>query len=253
MLKQIIVIAQDAGEIILKHYVNPEELSKKEGGSSLTAADLAANEHIVSNLKKMDPQIPIISEESELPPYEKRKNWERFWLVDPLDGTAEYLEKNGEFTVNIALIEKGEPTLGVIYVPVHSLLYYAEKNKGSWKKEKDLEAKQIYSHDPDPKGEIVAVASRRHGSNEVDKFLKSYRVREMISAGSSLKFCMVAEGKADLYPRLGPTMEWDVAAGDCIYRNSAPQGHRTTSLKYNKPDLRNCHFVIGLTNDTIFG
>ena len=252
MLTQIISIAKAAGTIILSYYDNPTELSKKEGGSSLTEADLKANEFIVNKLSEHYREIPTISEEAEMIPYEKRKNWERFWLVDPLDGTAEFLERNGEFTVNIALIENGEPIIGVIYAPAKSLLYYAEKNKGAWKQENDQAPIRIFSREPNPTGKLTVVASRRHGSAELETFLENYDVQGTVSAGSSIKFCMMAEGKADLYPRLGPTMEWDVAAGDCIYRNSAPQGFRSTTLKYNKPDLRNTHFVIGLTTDTIF-
>ena len=197
MLTQIISIAKAAGTIILSYYDNPTELSKKEGGSSLTEADLKANEFIVNKLSEHYREIPTISEEAEMIPYEKRKNWERFWLVDPLDGTAEFLERNGEFTVNIALIENGEPIIGVIYAPAKSLLYYAEKNKGAWKQENDQAPIRIFSREPNPTGKLTVVASRRHGSAELETFLENYDVQGTVSAGSSIKFCMMAEGKAD--------------------------------------------------------
>lgn len=245
-LNQVSHIAVEAGKLILKHFRRePAVLSHKEDKSPLTAADLESHHYIVDHLKALDPTIPIISEESQLPDYELRKKWTRFWLVDPLDGTKEFLNGSDEFTVNIALIENQEPTLGVVYIPGKSLLYYAAKGEGSWKQEGKKPPSRIFSSLPNLSQGLLVVESKSHPSKELENFLKDLPVKERINAGSSLKFCLVAEGLADIYPRMNPTMEWDVAAGDCIYRNSAQLGNRTTSLSYNKPSLKNDSFVIG--------
>ncbi len=247
-LDEVIAIAVPAGKLTLKHRAHPDVEEKGDHGadtSPVTDADLASNRYITEHLKDVDPQIPIISEEADLPDYETRKQWQRFWLVDPLDGTKEFVNGSDEFTVNIALIENGEPVLGVIYIPAQGLLYYAEKGKGSWKRDGEKPPVQIFSSVPDLNKGLTVVESKSHPSAELENYLKDLPVKERITAGSSLKFCSVAEGLADIYPRLGPTMEWDVAAGDCIYRNSGRHGQRTSSLTYNKPTLKNDSFVIG--------
>lgn len=247
-LKEVTAIAVEAGKRILQHRLHPNVEEKGDHGddtSPVTDADLASNQHIVKHLKVLDPNVPIVSEELNLADYDARKQWRRFWLVDPLDGTKEFIKGSDEFTVNIALIENREPTLGVIYVPAKDLLYYAEKGCGSWKQEGRNAPVQIFSSVPDLSRGLIVVESRSHPSAALENYLKDLPVNERIFAGSSLKFCLVAEGVADIYPRLGPTMEWDVAAGDCIYRNSARMGQRTSSLTYNKPDLKNESFVIG--------
>ena len=238
-------IARKAGEAILEHYAAGVESVAKSDGSPLTLADSAAERVIVTDLGEWDPTVPIISEETESAPYEERRSWQRFWLVDPLDGTKEFLSHNGEFTVNIALIENGEPVLGVVYAPALDLMYAGGKGLGSWKSEAQGEAVRIYHLPPDSDRPLVVIESRSHGSSELEAYLQTIRVGERVRAGSSLKFCVLAEGGADIYPRLGPTMEWDVAAGDCIYRNSAPEGQYPSTLTYNKPDLRNGPFVLG--------
>jgi 3'(2'), 5'-bisphosphate nucleotidase len=248
-MNRVVEIAEAAGQIVLQYYGRENSTSLKGDRTPLTQADLHANQFIVSQLTKLDQLIPIVSEEAEIPSYEKRESWDRFWLVDPLDGTAEFIDRLDEFTVNIALIEGGKPILGVIYAPARSLLYFAETGAGAWKKVgPGGEPQRIFSKEPRDSGRFVIVESRRHGKSELDDYLnrKKIEVEKRISAGSSLKFCLVAEGAADLYPRMGPTMEWDVAAGDCIYRNSGGDRVRETSLTYNKPDLRNGPFVIGL-------
>ncbi len=245
-LDRINAIAVESGKLILKHFRNePVLIHYKADTSPLTAADMESHESIFSQLKTLDPTIPIISEESPVPDYHLRSQWTQFWLIDPLDGTKEFLKGNDEFTVNIALIENGEPILGTVYIPGKNLLYYASKENGSWKQAGKAIPTRIQSSLPDLSQGLIVVESKSHPSKELEHFLKDFPVKERISAGSSLKFCLVAEGLADIYPRMNPTMEWDVAAGDCIYRNSIPVGQRKTSLTYNKPSLKNESFVIG--------
>ena len=166
--------------------------------------------------------------------------------MDPLDGTKEFIKRRAEFTVNVALIEEGEPVLGVVLAPALELLYWAVKGGGAWREERSGPPQRIYSTAPAPGTPLTVVESLSHPSAELEEYLKTIPVGRRVKAGSSLKFCWVAEGKADLYPRLGPTMEWDVAAGDCVFRQSGRDGERPSPLTYNKPDLRNPSFVIGL-------
>ncbi len=248
-LEQVTAIAVEAGKLTLKYRQNPEVTEKGDHGddtSPVTEADLAANSYITNHLAALDPDIPIISEETKSADYETRQHWQRFWLVDPLDGTKEFIKGSDEFTVNIALVENQEPILGAIYVPAMQLLYYAAKGHGSWRVKDNGTPVQIFSSVPDLSNGLTIVESRSHPSAALENYLKDFPIRKRISAGSSLKFCVVAEGIADIYPRLNPTMEWDVAAGDCIYRNSTHSGQRTSSLTYNKPTLKNDSFVIGL-------
>ncbi|MEY8015074.1 3'(2'),5'-bisphosphate nucleotidase CysQ [Mycobacterium servetii] len=247
-LEQVSAIAVEAGKLTLKYRRDPRVVEKGDHGddtSPVTDADLAANHYITDHLAALDPRTPIISEESKSADYATRKDWRRFWLVDPLDGTKEFLKGSDEFTVNIALIDNLEPVLGVIYVPAQELLYYAEKDAGSWRRRGDGHPVRIFSSVPDLSKGLTVVESKSHPSPELEEYLKDLPVKERVSAGSSLKFCLVAEGLADIYPRMNPTMEWDVAAGDCIYRNSARLGQRTSSLTYNKPTLKNGSFVMG--------
>jgi 3'(2'), 5'-bisphosphate nucleotidase len=248
LLQRVEVIARRAGDEIMRHYSGEASATLKTDGSPLTLADDAADRLIVAELKYLDPVTPIISEESAQIPYAMRRNWNRFWLVDPLDGTKEFLSRNGEFTVNIALIEDGEPVLGVVYAPALDLMYVAAKERGAWRIESSGPRTRIYSEIPSDDKPLVIVESRSHGSRELEEYLGTINVGGRVAMGSSLKFCIVAEGGADIYPRLGPTMEWDVAAGDCVYRNSARKGQRWSPLTYNKPDLRNESFVIGLSS-----
>lgn len=248
MISEVIDIAQQAGEKILEYYQDDIEVSRKDDESPLTKADMAAHHIIVGALEKLDPDTPIISEESGVPEYEDRKDWTRFWIVDPLDGTKEFIKKNGEFTVNIALIDGGKPILGVVYVPDKQTTYYATREGGAFKQVGGEEPKQIFSEDSAQDDALVAVQSRSHGSDQLVEQLREegLTVSRTIPAGSSLKFCLVAEGAADIYPRMGPTMEWDVAAGDCVYRYSAREGEHGSPLTYNKPQLKNGSFMVGL-------
>ena len=246
-LARLGAIAQKAGFAILAHYAPDVTSTAKADGSPLTLADSAAHEVIVDELRLWNPAVPIISEEAQIAPYDERRHWNEFWLVDPLDGTKEFLSHNGEFTVNIALIRDGEPALGVVYAPALDVMYTAGKGLGAWKTGKSGTPIRIFHEAPDLNDPLVVIESRSHGSAALEAYLKTISVEKRVQLGSSLKFCLVAEGGADIYPRLGPTMEWDVAAGDCIFRNSAREGQHASPLTYNKPDLRNASFVLGAT------
>jgi 3'(2'), 5'-bisphosphate nucleotidase len=241
-------LAREAGHATMRYYDGgvPPDVREKDDRSPVTLADEVAHRILLEGLRQLDPGTPIISEEAESASYETRRTWQRFWLVDPLDGTKEFIKKRAEFTVNVALIEDGEPVLGVVVAPALDLLYWAVKGAGSWREEKDGPAERIYSTVPEPGRPLTVVESLSHPSPELEQYLQTIPVAHRVKAGSSLKFCWVAEGRADIYPRLGPTMEWDVAAGDCIYRQSGREGERKSPLTYNKPDLRNSSFVIGL-------
>ncbi|MFV1959327.1 MAG: 3'(2'),5'-bisphosphate nucleotidase CysQ, partial [Planctomycetota bacterium] len=242
--------AHAAGAIVLGHYergaASGIEVTAKEDGSPLTRADRESNALIVERLWALTPKVPVIAEESGIPPYEVRRDWPTFWLVDPLDGTKEFLKRNGEFTVNIALIEAGEPVLGVLLAPALGRLYAARKGEGAWRHEAKAPAQRIHSRVPEADQPLVLVTSRSHQGAGIERMLPGRRIGEERHVGSALKFGLLAEGEADVYAREGPTMEWDVAAGDCIFRNSARQGQRTSPLRYNKPTLENEGFVIGL-------
>lgn len=256
-LKIALEAAIDAGREILKIYHTDFEVDYKEDESPLTIADKMSNQVIMSYLSKLD--IPIISEENKQLAYEVRKDWQQCWMVDPLDGTKEFIKRNGEFTVNIALIEKGVPVLGVIYVPVKKELFFGS-DEGAFKmsnieaKEDLAQAEKQKLEVKNPTSEVLVVASRSHLTPETEDFIERVKNTdgvlevETISAGSSLKICMVAEGKADVYPRYAPTMEWDVAAGHGICRAAGVkilQAGKQEELKYNKENLLNPWFVVG--------
>ena len=244
-------VALRAGEVVLRHYrARDTWVREKTDGSPVTGVDLAAEASIRDGLLRLDDTIPYLSEEHELPTYEVRRAWSRYWHVDPLDGTKEFIKRTDEFTVNIALIEDGEPVLGVVVAPASGLLYYARTGEGTWKREGAGEPQRLQATLCDPSDPLRIVESRSHPSPALEAFLKQLTVAERVRSGSSLKFCLVADGRADVYPRLGPTMEWDVAAGDCVYRNSGhPEPHPGT-LRYNKPSLKNGNFVVGLKPGT---
>jgi 3'(2'), 5'-bisphosphate nucleotidase len=188
----------------------------------------------------------VVSEEGWIPTPAEQGSLERFWLVDPLDGTKEFVSRNGEFTVNIALIENAEPVLGVVCAPAVHLLYSAAIGQGAWKDDGRGAPVRLASAPRAPGEALTVVESRSHPSPELEDWLRGVRVRRRVAAGSSLKLCWVADGTADAYPRFGPTMEWDVAAGDCVFRWSGRHGPRQSPLRYNKPGLRNGPFILGL-------
>ena len=242
MLDDIREIAICAGEEILRFYGRPHAVDYKADDSPLTLADRAAHELICGRLAQAYPDIPVISEESEVPEYEERKNWERFWLVDPLDGTKEFIKQTGEFTVNIALIVAGKPRLGVVYVPVSGLTYLAEESVGAFRQEREGERVAIRTRPVSEAKRLTVVASRDHAGPAVKELFARFPDAETRSMGSSLKFCLVAEGAADIYLRDVPTMEWDTAAAQCVVECAGgivrPLGGRE-SLRYNKEDIRN--------------
>jgi 3'(2'), 5'-bisphosphate nucleotidase len=244
----VVQLAREAGRATMAYY-NCEaatEVREKSDRSPVTLADEVAHDILVAGLGRLDPATPVVSEEASLTPFETRRGWRRFWLVDPLDGTKEFIKRRAEFTVNVALIEQGEPVFGVVLAPALDLLYWAVKGEGAWREELGAPAQRIYSSAPEPGTSLTVVESLSHPSAELEEYLQTIPVARRVKAGSSLKFCWVADGRADIYPRLGPTMEWDVAAGDCIYRQSGRAGERPSPLTYNKPDLRNQSFIIGV-------
>ncbi len=246
--EELLKIVKQAGNEILEYYDEEIEVEIKQDQSPLTKADLAAHHVIVKALEELTPNIPIISEESGVPDFQVRSLWKQFWLVDPLDGTKEFIKKNGEFTVNIALIENEVPAFGVVYIPAKNITYYGQKGQDSFKIDSSGNKIQIFSGQPDIQNPLKVVTSRSHKSAQLEEKLSRYgiTIKEQIPAGSSLKFCLVAEGAADLYPRMGPTMEWDTAAGDAVYRYSGRNGPNQSPLRYNKPDLKNGAFIIGV-------
>jgi len=247
-IQDIITIAKEAGNAIMQVYNQDFEVEYKQDSSPLTLADKEANNIIEYGLNKLSVNFPILSEEGKEIPYEDRKHWEYFWLVDPLDGTKEFVKKNGEFTVNIALIYKDVPVLGVVYAPALDVCYWAKQDEGAFKDEKKLPFKAA-----DQRNTYKIVASRSHMSDETQAFIDAIdadKEKELISIGSSLKICLVAEGEADIYPRLGPTMEWDTGAAHAVVNESGKSLEKYMNGKYskheyNKEDLLNQWFIVG--------
>ncbi len=220
LLEQIITLAQRAGEAILDVYDGDQfNVQTKSDESPVTAADLAAHGVLVSGLRNLLPDVPVLSEEGVIPPFHERARWQRYWIVDPLDGTKEFIQRNGEFTVNIALIENHIPVLGVVYVPVTGVVYAGLAGAGAFK-DVDGVRRSIRVRPLPPPGEVTVVASRRHGADTVEALLARLADQlgsmRAVSMGSSLKLCLVAEGVADFYPRLALTCEWDTAAAQAV-------------------------------------
>ncbi len=246
MIPELIGISKEAGKAILKVY-NSDDFGTeiKSDNSPLTKADKASNAIIEKRLKEHFPDIPILSEEGKEIPFEERKNWYMFWLVDPLDGTKEFIKRNGEFTVNIALIKNRKPVAGVIYVPVTNEFYFGDVENGSYKIDSNGKKKKIEVRGKSADDELIVVQSRSHAGEEENNFYSNYKVKERISRGSSLKICMVAEGKADIYFRGGPTWEWDTAAGHAILLSAGGYfvNKDRTELVYNKEVIKNFGFI----------
>jgi 3'(2'), 5'-bisphosphate nucleotidase len=257
-LKIAINAALEAGEVIMKVYDAVIEVEYKDDKSPLTQADKAANDVINHHLKLTD--IPIISEENKQIDYAIRKQWDWCWIVDPVDGTKEFIKRNGEFTVNIALIKEGKPALGVIYVPASKTLYASDNEKQeAFKVELEAHQTSIQTIEankrilvPKSSTDIVeVVGSRSHMNQETLDYIKSIKAEgkhiEIVSKGSSLKFCLIAEGKADIYPRFAPTMEWDTAAGQSICEAVGVKvisNETNDTLLYNKENLLNPWFIV---------
>ncbi len=244
-LEDIVAIAKEAGDAIMEIYKKDFAVEYKEDDSPLTEADTKANEIICNALEKLYPNMPIMSEENKQTEYEVRKNWEYYWCIDPIDGTKEFIKKNDEFTVNIALVHKHTPVLGVVYAPAIDEMYKAKKGEGAFKNGEKLPLKT----NPHPEEKLHVVASKSHLSQETQEFIDSLETKEIeqVSKGSSLKLCMVATGEADIYPRLAPTMEWDTAAADAIVREAGKMTYSYETnqpMNYNKENLLNPWFVV---------
>lgn len=261
MLHTVIAAAIRAGQAIMEIYTHPDtdwQVERKADNSPLTLADRRSHAVIAEALKQTP--YPLLSEEGEHLPYDERRAWQTLWVVDPLDGTKEFLKRNDEFTVNIALVTDGTPVMGVIYVPATHRLYWGEVGKGAFTAQVDAAtgqpgpAQPLPLADADKARPFRVVASRSHLSDETRTFIDRLKAQhgevDTVSAGSSLKLCLVAEGKADVYPRLAPTMEWDTAAGHAI---AVAAGCRVDDaetgepLHYNKEDLHNPFFVVSRT------
>lgn len=249
-LDEIVAIALEAGRAIMEVYDGEIAVSRKEDDSPLTQADLAAHRVIDAGLSRFTPDVPILSEESVAVPYSQRHGWQKYWLVDPLDGTREFIKRNGEFTVNIALIEDHAPVMGVVYAPALDLLFFAAKGQGAYR--------QLGSKPPQPisaRGfdatQVTVAGSRSHAGERLLRFLSKMGPHMLISMGSSLKICLVAEGRADVYPRLGPTSEWDTAAAQCVLEEAGGRlvGTDNKPFRYNTKDslLNPDFFAIGAT------
>ena len=297
-IEEIVAIAKEAGDAIMKIYEKDFQIEYKDDKSPLTEADLKSNEIIITRLQALNStlniqhstfkDIPIMSEEGKEIPYEERKDWEYYWCIDPIDGTKEFIKKNGEFTVNIALIHKDTPVLGVVYAPALNEMYYAKKGNGAFKtilndtpqghffqgecwmmngKINLVNAKKLpLTTNDDPENKLTIVASKSHLTGETQEFIDNltFNIQHstFISRGSSLKLVMVAEGTADIYPRLAPTMEWDTAAADAIvreagkmtyqYQQTSTNDHQLSTidqknyrpLQYNKENLLNPWFIV---------
>lgn len=245
LLDHAIVIAREAGKHIMEVYETNFSVHRKEDQSPLTKADLIAHQTIIDGLSKLCPGVPVLSEESPPIPFAKRSLWTRYWLVDPLDGTREFVKRNDEFTVNLALIEQHRPVIGVVVAPVTGACYFAAKDIGAYKQEPGREARRIRARAL-PDGPITVAGSRSHGNSATRAFIERLGDTEVIGIGSSLKSCLIAEGRADIYPRFGPTSEWDTAAAQCVVEEA---GGRVTDtslrpLMYNtRESLTNPAFL----------
>jgi len=251
LIEPIVALAREAGDAILEVYATDFDVQSKDDESPLTQADLASHRCIVAGLEARTPELPIISEESGLAGFDERSNWSRYWLIDPLDGTREFVNRNGEFTVNIALIEDGKPVLGVVHVPVQGKTYVGCEGHGAEIRVGDQAAEEIRvaSASTNP---VRVVGSRSHRGASLDAFIDNLGECDLVPMGSSLKFCVVAEGGADVYPRLGLTSEWDTAAAQAVVEQAG--GSVVTldgkSMMYNQKEaMLNPYFmVIGPTD-----
>jgi 3'(2'), 5'-bisphosphate nucleotidase len=243
LLPKLVALAERAGAVILEHYGGQLEVRAKADASPVTVADEAAEAVILEGLAGLTPSIPVVAEERVAAGKVPALDGQPFWLVDPLDGTKEFISRNGEFTVNIGLIEDGSPTLGVVLAPALRKIWWGAVGQGARARIEGTE--RAIAARPRPSSGLVAIASRSHADPQTEAWLDQVGATERISAGSSLKFCLVAEGRADLYPRFGTTMEWDTAAGHAVLR--AAGGRVTTRdgapFLYRKPEFRNPGFI----------
>ena len=248
VLEQLVDISRQAGLEILEWYEGDMGITRKSDDSPLTKADLASHELIVAELTSRWPDIPILSEESADIPWETRQSWQQYWLVDPLDGTKEFINRNGEFTVNIALIRNHQPVMGVVHVPVTDTSYFGARELAAWCQQGSEEAQVIQVRQPAAQT-LIIVGSRSHANPELASQLQQLGPHALTSMGSSLKFCRIAEGLADFYPRLGPTCEWDTAAAQAVVEAAGGQVVKIdgSPLDYNNKEvyLNPYFFVFG--------
>lgn len=248
LVEDVCQISREAGDAILEIYGSKFTVEDKSDGSPLTLADKKAHQIIEKSLQQLTPDIPVLSEESYTKIGDTRLTWPRYWLVDPLDGTKEFIKRNGEFSVNIALIDKGSPAIGVVYAPVFDELYFAAFKKGAFKQNADHLVVPIKTRLLSM-NQVNIVASRSHMSDEVKQFTAQFQAIahdvKLINMGSSLKICLVAEGKADYYPRLGLTSEWDTAAAQCVLEQAGGSmlDCQSNTLKYSKENILNPWFI----------
>ena len=245
MIEPVADLAKIAGDAILEVYATDFDVQAKEDDSPLTQADMASNRKIVAGLAALTPEIPIISEEFGLPEFTERSAWSRYWLIDPLDGTREFVNRNGEFTVNIALIDNNRPVFGVVHVPVSNATYIGCEGAGAEVRDEHGNRRiNVAGRSANP---VRVVGSRSHRGASLDAFLQNLGKFEMLPMGSSLKFCRVAEGAADIYPRLGLTSEWDTAAAQAVVEQAGGSVVELDGkpLSYNrKEDILNPFFLV---------
>jgi 3'(2'), 5'-bisphosphate nucleotidase len=244
LAEQLLPIVDRAGAAIMKIYDGGFTVQHKEDDSPLTMADLESQHVILEGLKGITPDIPILSEESAAAPWSERQTWRELWVVDPLDGTREFVKRNGEFTVNIALVVENEPVLGVVSAPAQGLVYWGAKGVGAFTEHRG--AARTLIHATPPQRPLRVVGSRSHASKETAAYLEKVAEHVMTGVGSSLKFCLLAEGKAELYPRFGPTSEWDTAAGQAVLEAAGGQVTRVDGhpMRYNcRESILNGDFI----------
>ena len=243
ILPDVIKIADEASEKVLHIYQSDFKVNYKEDHSPITAADIASHDMIVKGLRQISRDIPILSEEGAEIPWEERKKWRRFWLIDPIDGTKDFTQRTGEFTVNIAMIEDGEPVMGVVTAPALKEAFWGIKGEGAHMRDRTGRVHRIRV--AEPKETLRVVASKNHLNEETRAFIEALGSHETVQAGSSLKFCRIAEGHADIYPRMGPTSEWDTAAAHAVLvaaggKVQTPEGQ---PLVYGKENILNPNFI----------
>jgi 3'(2'), 5'-bisphosphate nucleotidase len=244
LLHELVALADAAGRVIMRHYHEGTEVSQKADKSPVTAADEAGEAIILEGLARLAPEIPVVAEEAVAKGHSPAVGDGPFWLVDPLDGTKEFIQKRGEFTVNIGLVEGRLPVLGVVLAPAIDTAWWGAVGHGATRRRAGVTERIAVRPTPGPGG-LIAVASRSHRDAETDAWLAAHGITETIACGSSLKFCAVAEGRADVYPRFGPTMEWDTAAGHAVLRAAGGEVVTTQGAPfgYAKPDFRNPGFI----------
>jgi 3'(2'), 5'-bisphosphate nucleotidase len=245
LLPEVISLARDAGRVVLEVYESSYTVQQKDDRSPLTEADLRSEQLILKGLRRIAPEVPVLSEETGQVPWATRRRWSRLWVVDPLDGTKEFISRNGEFTVNIALVQDGRVILGVVHAPALGRTYFAGEGAGAFRSDAEAAGRPIHVVKR-AGGAVRVVGSRSHRGSSLDAFLERLGPYELVEVGSSLKLCLVAEGAADVYPRLGPTCEWDTAAGQCVLEQAG--GHVVTldgePLSYNsRAEILNPFFV----------